>query len=81
MDVTVQLYATLKDKVGQEVVTVTLNEGATVGALKAALAEAYPVLVAHLPTTIVAVNQEYAFAEDVIAAGAEVAVFPPVSGG
>jgi MoaE-MoaD fusion protein len=78
---TVLLFATLKDRAGSGKVVVELAEVATVKDLKIALAQHTPALAGYLPNILVAVNQAYAFDEDVIPPGAEVALFPPVSGG
>lgn len=81
MKVTVLFFATLKDRAGAERTAVTLPEGATVADLKARLAEEMPNLAVALPTALVSVNHEYAFAEDALKDGDEAALFPPVSGG
>ncbi len=54
---------------------------ATVGALRALLAERHPALARVLPRCRVAVNQEFSVDGDPIPDGAEVAIIPPVSGG
>lgn len=79
--ITVLLFATLKDMAGTKQVTLELAEGATVSDLKFMLGDHFPRLAPILESTLVSVNQEYAFDEDEIPAGAEVALFPPVSGG
>lgn len=82
MNVSILLFATLKDAAGGSRVTLALNgETATVVEVRAALAERYPALRKSLPTAIAAVNQEFAELEDVVTEGDEVAFFPPVSGG
>ena len=45
------------------------------------LADDYPDLQSSLGTVLVSINREYAFEEAVIPLNAEVALFPPVSGG
>jgi len=77
----VLLFATLKDRVGASRVEVDLDEGATVKELKAKLAKQFPAVAGYLPNVLVAINQAYAFDEEVIPERAEVALFPPVSGG
>ena len=77
----VLFFATLKDRAGQREVNLELPEGSRVEELKQVLAESIPGLSPLLPTALVAVNHEYATGEEVIPAGAEVALFPPVSGG
>ncbi len=81
MQLKVLFFATLKDRAGQSQTTLTVPDGATVAALREALASALPGLAPALPTALVSVNHEYAFNEDTLKDGDEVALFPPVSGG
>ncbi len=81
MEVKIRLFATLKDRLGREVISVQVPEGASVADLLQAVARAHPALQPYLPSTIVAVNHEFAFPEDRLHPGDEVALFPPVSGG
>lgn len=81
MNVTVLFFATLKDRAGRERLEVELATGATVAELKARLGAELPALTPNLPTALVSRNKEFAFAEDVLRDGDEVALFPPVSGG
>ena len=82
MQLEIRLFATLKDRAGQGRVSLTLDKPeVTVQEMLAALAAAYPALSPSLPTTLVAVNRQYATPETAIRAGDEVALFPPVSGG
>jgi molybdopterin synthase catalytic subunit len=76
VEVTVRLFAMLRERAGSDSVTLTLPEGARVrDALDslAGLAEGIPL--------VMAVNREYASEEQVLAAGDELALIPPVSGG
>ncbi len=81
MRIDIQLFATLRDRVGARTVSVDIPEGATVAQLVERVAVAYPALARSLPSSIVAVNQEFAFPPTPLKAGDEVALFPPVSGG
>ena len=81
MELTIKLFATLKDRAGTDKIEVILAEPATVNTLLAALQKQHPSLAASLPTTLVAVNQAFADRETAVAANDEVALFPPVSGG
>ncbi len=81
MQVKVLFFATLKDRAGRAQTELTLPDGATVTVLRDALTAALPGLTPALPTALVSVNHEYAFNEDVLNDGDEVALFPPVSGG
>jgi len=81
MEIAVLFFATLKDKAGTARTVVVLPEGTRIADLKQQLEKQYPMLEAHLKTALAAINQQFAFDDDVIPAGAEVALFPPVSGG
>jgi molybdopterin converting factor subunit 1 len=74
-------FATLKQRVGSRNEELELPEGATVADLKAAVAAKHPDVVPSLPTVITSVNREFARADHPLAAGDEVGLFPPVSGG
>lgn len=74
-------FATLRDKAGTRQAVVELPEGITVSSLKTHLAEMYPDTRPFLENSLVAIDKEFAFPEDTIPSGAEVALFPPVSGG
>jgi molybdopterin converting factor subunit 1 len=76
VEVTVRLFAMLRERAGAPAVTLELPEGARVrDALDslAGLAEGVPL--------VMAVNREYASEEQVLDAGDELALIPPVSGG
>jgi molybdopterin synthase catalytic subunit len=49
--------------------------------LKQRLGQSFPGLAPALETSLVSINHEFAFDEDPVPEGAEVALFPPVSGG
>jgi MoaE-MoaD fusion protein len=82
MTVTVRLFAILRERAGSDSVELDLPAGATVAdafdrlAAVPGLAE----LVERMPLRM-AVNREYAFADAPIAAGDELAVISPISGG
>jgi molybdopterin synthase catalytic subunit len=81
MRVNVLFFATLKDRAGRDRLALELVTDTTVAALKERLAADLPALAPSLPTALVSVNHEFAFAEDALKDGDEVALFPPVSGG
>jgi molybdopterin converting factor subunit 1 len=80
MQVTVRLFAGLRDRAGAPTLSVELPEAATVADLRAAL-EGTPVGGLPERSFIVAVNREYADRAVPIGEGDEVALIPPVSGG
>lgn len=74
-------FATFKDRAGQSRVDLDLPENATVAGLKAEVARRYPAVQPLLGHVLISVNQNYAFDDDLLEENAEVAFFPPVSGG
>lgn len=79
--VSILFFASLKERAGTARTTLQLPVGATVADLKRTLAEQLPGLAGTLSNTVVSINQEFAFDGDTLPDGAEVAIFPPVSGG
>ncbi len=79
--VKVLFFATLRTRAERKEIELNLSNGTTVGELKSMLVEEIPALEASLPSTLVSINREFAFDEEVIPEGAEIALFPPVSGG
>jgi len=71
----------MRDHVGEKSISLDVPENIQVQDLKMILAERYPNATGALEATLVSINREYAFAEDIIPDGAEVAMFPHVSGG
>ena len=74
-------FATLKQRAGTASVELEVPPAMDVAALKRRLAHDYPDLTPSLESVLTAINHEYAFDETSIPPGAEVALFPPVSGG
>ena len=81
MAVSILFFATLKQRAGCDRMELDLPDGATVSELKNLLALRLPDLQPALPSALVSINREFAFATDPVPAGAEVGLFPPVSGG
>ncbi len=77
----VLFFATLRDRAGTRNVEIGIPDGTSVGALKALIVELYPGLAQAVETALIAINREYADDDAVVPDGAEVALFPPVSGG
>jgi molybdopterin converting factor subunit 1 len=75
-------FATLRDKAGVRSTEMEIPAGVAVQGLKGILIEQFPNLNSQIMDHCLAsVNQEYRFDEDKIPTGAEIAFFPPVSGG
>jgi len=77
----VLFFATLRDRAGTKSVELEVPADITVQALKNKLASDYPNLKESMKTVLVSVNKEYSFDEAAIPQNAEIALFPPVSGG
>ncbi len=77
----VLFFATFRDRAGTRQAAMEIPVGAQVAQFKALLADKFPGLREAMSSALVAVNKDYAFDKDVIPSGAEVALFPPVSGG
>jgi MoaE-MoaD fusion protein len=78
VEVTVRLFAMLRERAGASSLTLELPEGARVS--DALRTEALAGLADGIPL-VMAVNREYADGEQVLDAGDELALIPPVSGG
>lgn len=78
---TVRLFASLGEAVGTRSLTMELPVPPTVEGVFLQLTREYAGLDPFRASLLVAVNQEYADWATPVAAGDEVAFFPPVSGG
>jgi molybdopterin synthase sulfur carrier subunit len=81
MTITVHLFARARDLAGSGRIELELPAAACVADLKKSLAGRYPQVSPLVPKLLVAVGMEYADDWTVLTPGAEVACFPPVSGG
>lgn len=76
MEVTVRLFAVLRERAGSPELTLDLPDGASVGDAL----EQLSALAGDVPL-VMAVNREYASEEQLLDPGDELALIPPVSGG
>jgi molybdopterin synthase catalytic subunit/molybdopterin converting factor small subunit len=76
MEVTVRLFAVLRQRAGRDTVALSLPDGSRVDDALTALAD-----VTGGVSCVMAVNREYADGSRVLTAGDELALIPPVSGG
>jgi molybdopterin synthase catalytic subunit len=81
VNIRVLYFATYKQKIGKSEEQFTFEQPLNVGQFKQFLRDRYPELALDFSSILVSVNKEFAFDEDLIQDGAEVAIFPPVSGG
>jgi molybdopterin synthase catalytic subunit len=77
----VLFFATLRERAGQKSVELDVPADITLRALKEKLAGDYPNLKESMKAVLISVNKEYASDEATLPHNAEVALFPPVSGG
>lgn len=82
MRITALFFASLRDIIGEKRLTIEISAASsTVARLRQELINRYPAASDHLKIALAAVNEEFAFDQDVIHEGDEIAFFPPVSGG
>lgn len=79
--INILFFASLRDITAEKRISKLVDDHVTIAELKKTLVEQYPNLKNIIPTVIVAMNHEYAFDKDMVVDGAEIAFFPPVSGG
>ena len=81
IEVTIKFFASYREEVGEEEVTMRLGNGETVDDLLQTLRERLPRWAAYDHQPMVARNLEYVGGDEILCDGDEVALFPPVSGG
>jgi len=79
--VKVRLFASLRETVGQEELTLDVPQGATAEDVWRALVEEEPALASRRRSLMASVNRKYAPFDTPVAEGDEVVFIPPVSGG
>jgi molybdopterin converting factor subunit 1 len=77
----VLFFATLRDRAGTKSLEIEIPEDTTVQGLKDQIVNDYPHLKQSMDTVVISINREFAFDENLVPENAEVAMFPPVSGG
>ena len=79
--INVLFFATFRELSGLRQIEQELPEGTDVKTLRQLLSSQFPAMAPYIPAALVAINHEFAFDEDLLTDGAEVAIFPRVSGG
>ena len=77
----VLFFATLRDRAGIKSTELEIPTETTVQGLKDLIIDIYPNLQETMDSVVISVNREFAFDESIVPENAEVAMFPPVSGG
>ena len=81
MRVKLLFFATLRDRTGIKSTEIEIPTDTTVKGLKDRISHDYPNLGKSMGTVLISINHEYAFDDSIIPLDAEIALFPPVSGG
>ncbi len=81
INITVLFFANLREIIGKKEISLEIPEGTTVKEFKIIIGETYPEISPALDSTLISVNKEFGFDGDVLPKEAQVALFPPVSGG
>lgn len=74
-------FATLRDRAGTKSMELDIPADLTIQELKDKISNEFPSLKESMSSVLITINREYAFDEAVIPQNAELAMFPPVSGG
>jgi molybdopterin converting factor subunit 1 len=77
----VLFFATLRDKAGTKMIEIDIALGATVQDLKNVIVQRFPAIQEAIAHCLASINHEYSADETEIPLAAEIAFFPPVSGG
>ncbi len=81
MKVKLLFFATLRERAGTRSMDIDIPDGLQVKDLKEKISSELPNLRDSMESVLIAINREYAFEEMPIPENAEIAFFPPVSGG
>ncbi|MBD1389596.1 MoaD/ThiS family protein [Neiella sp. HB171785] len=83
MTLSILVFASLREQLGRGQISLAIDLPCDVATLKQGLAKQYPVIATaeRNGALLVAVNQQMAGDEAMVAVGDEVALFPPVTGG
>ncbi len=74
-------FATIRDRAGTKSLEIDIPADFTIQGLKEKLSTDYPNLKESMKSVLVTINREYAFDDAIVPPSAEIALFPPVSGG
>lgn len=81
MRVKLLFFATLRERAGVKSAEIEIKDNTTVAGLRKQVVNDFPSLGASMHTALISINHEYTFDDVLIPADAEIALFPPVSGG
>lgn len=81
MQITVKLFALMREKAGTDTVALEVPAGAKLTQAVAALVRQHPVLEPYMANTRFSLHMDFVDADAMLAPGDELALIPPVSGG
>jgi len=74
-------FATIRDRAGTKSLEMDIPADLTIQGLKEKISTDYPNLKESIKSVLITINREYAFDDAIVPSNAEIALFPPVSGG
>jgi molybdopterin converting factor subunit 1 len=74
-------FAVLREKAGVLKTEMEIPTQSTIADFKLLVVDKFPKIADSMESILISVNKEVAFDDEIIPLGAEVALFPPVSGG
>jgi molybdopterin converting factor subunit 1 len=81
MEITVKLFALLRETAGTDTLPLQVPQGAKVSQALEILQGQYPAFAPYIPRVRLALRQNFVDAATTLQAGDELALIPPVSGG
>jgi molybdopterin synthase catalytic subunit len=81
IEVKILFFAYLKDATKTNSIKLDIPKGSTIAYIKVLLKQVYPSLTERLPHTLTSLNRQFVDDSTIIPQNAEIAFFPPVSGG
>ena len=81
MQITVKLFALMREKAGTDTIPLEVPTGAVVTQALATLVCQYPTLEPYMPNTRFSLHMDFVDPETTLAEGDELVLIPPVSGG
>lgn len=81
MNIVVELFASLRERIGQSQIALTLPDHASLADVAVRLTQQWPEAEPIVRTALWAINETYRPGHTTLRAGDRVAVIPPVAGG
>ena len=81
MQITVKLFALMREKAGTDTVALEVPDGANLMQAVAVLVRHYPALAPYMSNTRFSLQMDFVDPATMLAQGDELALIPPVSGG